>query len=257
MCYCVFGSAGLWLTLYAGGPILLAYGVFGAFWSMGYALPVVTLSSRGLGEIGMLLNIGPVMGAVAFTVASAGHVAVSVAGLEGALITLPFGLLGFSLLLVQNVFDETEDRIAGKNTLAVRLGPSRALSAASFAFYAVFVVIGLMAALRFVPPLTWLVILLAPISYRELTKLRVASEDRAAFETWIARYPLYELKSAIGLALVIVFCISSGFYGNAKQVSVLLCVLAFVFCAGRLGVAVTHRSLDQKVQRAADESGFS
>lgn len=103
------------------GPALLAFGAAGAFSAYFYTAPPLRLAARrGLGELLVGLNFGPLM------------VAGTVFALSGSLnwidfsIGLPIGLLTTAILYINQFPDVTADALTGKRNLVVVLGKSRA-----------------------------------------------------------------------------------------------------------------------------------
>ncbi len=102
------------------GPIVLAFGATGAFFSYFYTAPPLRLSARrGLGELSVGLAFGPLL------------VAGCVFALTGAVraadffVGLPLGLLTAAILLINEFPDMEADALAGKNHLVVTLGKAR------------------------------------------------------------------------------------------------------------------------------------
>jgi 1,4-dihydroxy-2-naphthoate polyprenyltransferase len=157
-----FGVAvliGLYLVYVGGLPILLigvasiAAGILytGGPWPLGY---------HGLGDVFVFVFFG--------VVAVAGTYYVQAGAVSGTALaaSVPVGLLVTAILIVNNVRDLETDRMAGKRTLAVRLGRR-----ATRVQYAIVVVVAYV-----VPPLLWLAHsaswlfwlpwLTAPLAYR-------------------------------------------------------------------------------------------
>ena len=111
---------GLLLVLMSGAGILL-FGLVGAFSSYFYTAPPLRLAARrGLGELVVGVNFGPL--ATAGTVyALTGRVS-----LVDFLIGVPIGLLTAAILWINQFPDEEADRATGKINLVVVLGKSRA-----------------------------------------------------------------------------------------------------------------------------------
>jgi 1,4-dihydroxy-2-naphthoate polyprenyltransferase len=126
------------------GPGVLVFGLIGAFSSYFYTAPPLRLAARrGLGELAVLLNFGPL--ATAGTVyALTGQV-----GLADFLIGLPIGLLTAAILWINQFPDEQADRQSGKINLVVVLGKQRArwgyllLIAAAFGLILYWLITGL------------------------------------------------------------------------------------------------------------------
>src|SRR5512139_518031 len=103
------------------GPLVLLFGLVGAFCSYFYTAPPLRLAARrGLGELVVGLNFGPL--ATAGTVyALTGRVT-----LTDFLIGVPIGLLTTAILWINQFPDEQADRQTGKINLVVVLGARQA-----------------------------------------------------------------------------------------------------------------------------------
>lgn len=92
---------------------LLAFGFFCAFF---YTAPPIRFGYRGLGEIAQLLCFGPGIGLGAY------YVQTQKVSWEAFWGTLPFGILLFSMITINQIPDYIEDRRAGKLNLVARFG---------------------------------------------------------------------------------------------------------------------------------------
>jgi len=140
----IAGTLGLTLTL-RSGPGILIFGLIGALSSYFYTAPPLRLAARkGLGELLIGLNFGPL--ATAGTVyALTGSVT-----LTDFLIGIPIGLLTTAILWINQFPDEDSDRETGKINLVVMLGKKRArwgyllLLAAAFGLLLYWLAVGLL-----------------------------------------------------------------------------------------------------------------
>jgi len=190
-------AAGLAVMLLTGRYGLLAFGAFGAFSAYFYTAPPLRLAARrGLGELLVGLNFGPVM--VAGTVyALTGRVS----ALE-FLAGLPIGLLTTAILWINEFPDLEADRVSGKRNLVVVLGRERArwgyllLMTVAFGLVIVGVAAGWF-------PVSALAMLLAlPVAYYTTRTLFRHYNDRAlakANATTIQLHMLAGLLLAAGL----------------------------------------------------------
>lgn len=103
------------------GPLLVWFGIFGAFSAYFYTAPPLRLVARkGLGELLIGLNFGPLM------------VAGTVFAITGSIswvdyfVGLPIGLLTTAILWINQYPDMASDRLTGKHNLVVVLGKERA-----------------------------------------------------------------------------------------------------------------------------------
>lgn len=114
-----------WLVVVGAVSIVAAWFYTGGRHPYGYA---------GLGEVGVFVFFG-LVATLGTTYTQAGAVSV-----PAVLAAVGIGFLACALLMINNIRDIETDRVAGKNTLAVRLGPVRARGA-----YAVFLALGVAA----------------------------------------------------------------------------------------------------------------
>jgi 1,4-dihydroxy-2-naphthoate octaprenyltransferase len=116
----ISGALGVALAVISG-PMVLLFGLLGAFSSYFYTAPPLRLAARrGLGELVVGLNFGPL--ATAGTVyALTGQVS-----LVDFLVGVPIGLLTTAILWINQFPDEQADRQTGKINLVVVLGARQA-----------------------------------------------------------------------------------------------------------------------------------
>lgn len=115
VCFVLTSLIGLYLTMTRGWPIL-AFGLFGVFCSVFYTLPPVRFGYRGLGELGLLINFGPVIGLGAY------YVQARTIALEPLLVSLILGVMMWSEIVINEIPDYEEDRFGGKLNLVARFG---------------------------------------------------------------------------------------------------------------------------------------
>jgi 1,4-dihydroxy-2-naphthoate octaprenyltransferase len=135
---------GLAVMLLNKQPLLILFGLAGAFSGYFYTAPPLRLVARkGVGEMLIGLNFGPLMTA-GTVMALTGRVT-----WEDFIIGLPVGLLTTAIIWINQFPDEVADRISGKHNLVVVLGKKRArwgfitLLAAAFGLVIAGVLIGL------------------------------------------------------------------------------------------------------------------
>jgi 1,4-dihydroxy-2-naphthoate octaprenyltransferase len=191
-------AAGLPILLIRG-PLLIAFGAVGAFSVYFYTAPPLRLAARrGLGELLVGLNFGPLL--------TAG----TVFALTGELtwmdffIGLPIGLLTTAILWINQFPDLEADLETGKINLVVLMGKSRArwgylaLVAASFAL----VVLGVV--FRLLPPSALIMLAAAPLAAYAVNSLFKYYTDRSlikANSSTILVHLVAGLLLAAGLAL--------------------------------------------------------
>lgn len=198
----IAGTLGLILTL-RSGPGILIFGVIGALSSYFYTAPPLRLAARkGLGELLIGLNFGPL--ATAGTVyALTGSVT-----LTDFLIGIPIGLLTTAILWINQFPDEDSDRETGKINLVVMLGKKRArwgyllLLAAAFGLLLYWLAVGVL-------PLATLLVLgsiplavyAGQVTVREYNQRSLIRANAATIQLHLA----YGLLLVAGLLLSVFF----------------------------------------------------
>lgn len=126
--FLVFGLAvlaGVYLMWRGGLPIVII-GVLSIISGVMYTAGKYSLAYIGLGDIFVLIFFGPVaVGGTYYVQALDINSTVLIAGLAP-------GLLAVAILLVNNIRDREEDRLAGKKTIVVRFGHSFGLICYAF-----------------------------------------------------------------------------------------------------------------------------
>ncbi len=103
-------------------PYLFLLGLFGVVSSYFYVGPPFRLAYRGIGELIVGINFGPVMTLGAYYVQT-GRFAV-----EPFLASIPVGLLIAAVLWINEFPDMDADKAVGKRTLVLRLGYTRSIA---------------------------------------------------------------------------------------------------------------------------------
>ena len=98
------------------GPELLLVGALAIVAALGYSGGSKPYASRGFGEVSVFVFFGVV------ATAGSAYVQDGVLTTVALLASIPVGLLAVALLVVNNLRDIPTDAVAGKRTLAVRLG---------------------------------------------------------------------------------------------------------------------------------------
>ncbi|MDN6486765.1 1,4-dihydroxy-2-naphthoate polyprenyltransferase [Ancrocorticia populi] len=150
-CFGIGCLAGLWLVALAGAWWMILAGglaVVAAWYYTGGRHPY---GYMGLGEVFVFVFFG-LLATVGTTYTQALHVT-----WHAWVSAIAIGLIACALLMVNNIRDIPTDSVAGKNTLAVRLGelPARLT-------YDAMITLPLIMALAFIPELGWWLALLLP-----------------------------------------------------------------------------------------------
>lgn len=168
--YVIAIGIGVYLGLVRGGFILflLAFGFFCAYF---YTAPPIRFGYRGLGEIAQLLCFGPGIGLGAY------YVQTQRISWEAFWGTLPFGIMLFSMITINEIPDYFEDRKGGKLNLVARLGRESGVRLFVISLCSAYAVI-LMGVISGKIPLLGLISLLTfPIAYKTISVLRANYQE--------------------------------------------------------------------------------
>ena len=189
-CFFVAGVAGLalaamtswWLLAVGAACIAAAWFYTGGPKPYGY---------NGLGEVFVFLCFGVV------AVAGTAYVQMKEFSWLGLAASVPAGLLACALLMVNNLRDIRTDTVAGKRTLAVRLGDARSRVAYVLTLLVPF---GVAALLGFFRPLTLIVALVLPLARPPIRSVRAGASGPALIK---ALGQTGRLQLAFGIAFTI------------------------------------------------------
>ena len=115
LCFAVTGIVALYLTVTVGWAVLV-FAAIGVASSVLYTMPPVKYGYRGFGELGLLINFGPVICLGAY------YVQTTSIAWEPFVISLVPGFLMWSMIIINEIPDYEEDRQAGKMNLVARFG---------------------------------------------------------------------------------------------------------------------------------------
>ncbi|MCK9197757.1 MAG: prenyltransferase [Syntrophales bacterium] len=118
ICYLVGAVIAIYLTIAVGWPILIFVAI-GVFSSVFYTMPPIRYGYRGLGELSLFINFGPVICLGAF------YVQTRSTAWEPFMISLVPGFLMWSMIVINEIPDYEEDRQSGKLNLVARVGRKR------------------------------------------------------------------------------------------------------------------------------------
>lgn len=168
LCFLAAGLAGLALTLAVGWELLVvgAASIAAGWFYTGGSRPYGYL---GLGEVFVFVFFG-----VVATVGST-YVQVQEVTALSLLASIPVGLLATALLVTNNLRDIPGDTVAGKQTLAVRLGDARTRTVFVAMLVAAFVLVVPIAADR---PAALLALLAAPLALGPIRSVRTGAAGR-------------------------------------------------------------------------------
>lgn len=168
--YVIAIGIGVFLGIQRGAFILLLL-VIGFFCAFFYTAPPVRFGYRGLGELAQLLCFGPGIGIGAYYVQSQ---RISWEAFWG---TLPFGIMLFSMITINEIPDYVEDRKAGKLNLVARYGREAGVRLFVLSVLSAYGVILAGVLLGKIPTLGLISLLTLPIAYKTISVLKAHYQD--------------------------------------------------------------------------------
>ncbi|MFB3887768.1 MAG: prenyltransferase [Thermodesulfobacteriota bacterium] len=163
--YMIATGIGLYLGAVRGSFIilLLAFGLFCAFF---YTAPPIRFGYRGVGEMAQLLCFGPAIGLGAY------YVQAQRISWEAFWGTLPFGIMLFSMITINEIPDYLEDRKAGKLNLVARFGREKGVFLFILSLWAAYGALFAGVILKKIPFLGLISLATLPIAWRTVSVLR-------------------------------------------------------------------------------------
>jgi 1,4-dihydroxy-2-naphthoate octaprenyltransferase len=145
--------AGLWLSLLTS-LLLIPIGVIAIAAAWGYTGGKNPYGYRGLGEVSVFIFFGLVATVGSF------YVQTESITLMSFIVAIPMGAISCAILTVNNIRDLDKDHVAGKRTVAVRIGDERARR-----IYVSLLILAHIAAIATFIPATLLTLLAAPLTF--------------------------------------------------------------------------------------------
>lgn len=238
-CFLITITVGLLLTVTRGLPILL-FGLFGVFCSVFYTAPPINFSHYGLGEIGQLINFGTTIGLGSYFVQT------QTLSFEAFVATLPMGIMLFSMIVINEVPDYQEDRLAGKLTLVARYGKRSGIKLYIASWTCTYAVIVFGALSGVMPLLTLLALSSTPLVFRSMRTLRRNFEDPIRLAP--ANFDMIKAHSLTSFCLIAAYSISGLINGaDAFQLLMLLAILTAVYIPALLAMRKPRKTGETNV----------
>ena len=163
--YIIAIGIGVFLGITRGAFILLLLTI-GFFCAYFYTAPPIRFGYRGLGEIAQLLCFGPGIGIGAY------YVQAQRLSWEAFWGTLPFGIMLFSMITINEIPDYFEDRKGGKLTLVARFGREAGVWLFILSLFSSYGAIVAGVILGRIPVLGLISLLTLPIAHKTISILR-------------------------------------------------------------------------------------
>jgi 1,4-dihydroxy-2-naphthoate octaprenyltransferase len=148
------------------GPFILLLLAIGFFCAYFYTAPPIRFGYRGFGELAQLLCFGPGIGIGAYFVQAQ---RISWEAFWG---TLPFGIMLFAMITINEIPDYFEDRRGGKLNLVARFGRETGVWLFITSLLSAYAVISAGVILRRIPVLGLISLLTLPIAYKTISVLQ-------------------------------------------------------------------------------------
>ncbi|MFQ6050442.1 MAG: prenyltransferase [Candidatus Hydrothermarchaeota archaeon] len=161
---------GLYLTFVRGAFILLI-GVVAVFSGIFYSAPPVSLANRGIGELFVGLNFGPLCALGSYYVLS------QEISFEPIYASIPVGILIATVLYINEFPDYSADKQVGKRHLVVRLGKEKAVRGYALLFLVTYLFIFAGVIIKILPMYSLLAMATAPYAVKAVKIAKKYYED--------------------------------------------------------------------------------
>ena len=151
--FVIASISGLWLA-FLTSPILIAIGALAIAAAWSYTGGRKPYGYSGFGELSVFIFFGLVATMGSF------YVQTETVTLMSFIVSVPMGALACAILSINNLRDLDQDALVGKNTLAVRMGDSRARR-----FFVALLVIAHTAAIATFKPWAILTLIVTPLTF--------------------------------------------------------------------------------------------
>jgi 1,4-dihydroxy-2-naphthoate octaprenyltransferase len=168
--YLIAIAIGVFLGVMRGAFILLLLAI-GFFCAYFYTAPPIRFGYRGLGEVAQLLCFGPGIGIGAY------YVQTQRISWEAFWGTLPFGIMLFSMITINEIPDYDEDRKGGKLNLVARFGRETGVWLFVLSLFSAYGAIVTGVILGRIPVLGLISLLTLPIAYKTVSILKTFYQE--------------------------------------------------------------------------------
>ena len=234
ICFSATVAIGLYLTVARGLPVLL-FLMLGVFCSVFYTAPPISFSHHGLGELGQLVNFGTTIGLGSYFVQT------QKLSLQAFVATLPLGIMLFSMIVINEIPDYEEDRLAGKLTLVARYGKGAGVRLYIASWACTYMVITLGVLFRVLPPIALLALASLPLTLQSMRTLRENYEDPVRLAP--ANLGMIKAHSVTSFGLIAAYLIQGvASHANIAQLLLLLLLLAIFYVPATLAFLKPRRT---------------
>ena len=240
--YLIAIGIGVFLGMMRGAFILLLL-VIGFFCAYFYTAPPIRFGYRGLGEMAQLLCFGPGIGIGAY------YVQAQRISWEAFWGTLPFGIMLFSMITINEIPDYDEDQKGGKLNLVARFGREAGVWLFILSLLSAYGAIVLGVVLGRIPVLGLISLVTLPIAYKTISILRAFYQEPIKMAP--ANLGMICTHNFTAILLVLAYFIE-GFKSGALIASflpVIILIILYIPIARLIGKTLFSRK-SEKVRRA-------
>lgn len=215
--------------------LLLAFGFFCAFF---YTAPPIKFGYRGLGEVAQLLCFGPGIGLGSY------YVQTQRISWEAFWGTLPFGIMLFSMITINEIPDFFEDKKGGKRNLVVRFGREGGVWLFIGSVCSAYGAILMGIILGRIPVLGLISLLTLPVAYKTVAILRTHYQEPVKMAP--ANLGMICIHNFTAILLILAYFIK-GLKPHAPVASFLplfVLIILYIPIAGLIGRAVLAQKKD-------------
>lgn len=161
----VFGGVlGIYIAIIVDNWWTYILGTFGLLSGYFYTAGPIRLAYRGLGEIFIALNLGPLITIGTFLVLT-GSISYEV-----IFASVPLGILMFCMIILNQFPDYSSDKKAGKKGIVVRIGKLNSLRLYAFSIIFLYLLMLVCILLNIFPATLWIIFLTVPFSLKIIKK---------------------------------------------------------------------------------------
>lgn len=164
---------GVYLTYACGWPVL-ALGLFGMLSSIFYTAPPIRFGYRGFGEVGLLVNFGPVI------VLGSYYVQAKTFAWEPLIASLVPGLMMWSMIIINEIPDYETDRRGGKWNLVARFGRETGAALYAAGLFIAYGVLAVSGFLKILSPFVLLGLISLPLAVQSFVIMKRYLNDPLA-----------------------------------------------------------------------------
>lgn len=193
LCFVTTALIGFYLA-YRCGWVVILLGVIGMASSLFYTMPPIKFGYRGFGELGLLVNFGPIIALGSY------YVQTEALALEPLLASLILGLMMWSMVIINEIPDYDEDRRGGKWNLVARFGREAGIGMYTAGLVAAYTVLFFCILLDVTPFLTFLGFASIPLTLKSLRLLKAHYLDKMKLIP--ANLTMIRIHTLTGLSLI-------------------------------------------------------